>query len=183
VLTTLSAVAATPPPPGLPALSASRERLASWGQVADDPTPFLSLGLCSSAWLEMALPSLLAAETAARLEGDGLVHLDVRSDNLCFVGDRAVLVDWNHACRGNAALDVAGWLPSLAAEGGPDPMAMMPDEPELAALISGYFAARAGLPPPEDAPRVRAVQLSQLKTALPWAAASLGLPPPDGPNR
>lgn len=178
VLTTLALVAATPPPSGLPALSASRDRLASWAQVVEEPAPFLALGLCSPAWLEAALPSLLAAESAARLEGDDLLHFDVRSDNLCFAGDRAVLVDWNLACRGNAALDVAGWLPSLAAEGGPDPLAMMPDEPELAALMSGYFAARAGLPPPTGAPRVRAVQLSQLKTALPWAAASLGLPLP-----
>lgn len=173
---TLAAVAATPPPPGLPALALSRPRLASWAHVADDPRPFLALGLCSSAWLEMALPSLLAADAAAVLDGDSLVHLDVRSDNLCFVGDRVVLVDWNFACRGNAALDVAAWLPSLAAEGGPDPMTIMPDEPALAALMSGFFAARAGLPPPAGAPRVRAVQLSQLKTALPWAAASLGLP-------
>ena len=178
VLRTLATVAATPPPPNLPALAASRGRLASWTQVADDPVPFLSLRLCSAAWLEAALPALLAADAAARLEGDGLVHLDVRSDNLCFADDRVVLVDWNLACRGNPRVDVAAWLPSLAAEGGPDPMTIMPDEPALAALMCGFFAARAGLPPPEGAPRVRGVQLSQLTRALPWAAASLGLPPP-----
>ncbi len=178
VLATLAAIAATPPPPGFPTLASQRGWLMSWVDVANDPTPFLSLGLCSSAWLEAALPSLLAAEAAAILEGDSLMHLDVRSDNICFVGERAVLVDWNHACRGNPRVDIAGWLPSLAAEGGPDPMSILPDEPELAALMSGYFAARAGLPPPAGAPRVRGVQLSQLKRALPWAAASLGLPPP-----
>lgn len=178
VLATLAAVAAPPPPPGLPALGLSRERLASWRRVADDPVPLLSLGLCSRAWLDRALPSLIAADDAAMLDGESLVHLDVRSDNLCFIGDRTVLVDWNFACRGNARLDIAAWLPSLAAEGGPDPMDIMPNEPALAALMSGFFAARAGLPPPEGAPRVRAVQLSQLKIALPWAAASLGLPPP-----
>lgn len=183
VLRTLATVAATPPPPGLPALASSRGRLASWTAVADDPVPFLSLRLCSAAWLNAALPSLLAADAAALLDGDSLVHLDVRSDNLCFVDDRVVLVDWNLACRGNPRVDVAAWLPSLAAEGGPDPMTIMPDEPELAALMSGFFAARAGLPPPEGAPRVRGVQLSQLKRALPWAVASLGLPPLDGPNQ
>ena len=178
VLRTLATVSTTPPPPGLPALASSRGRLVSWTEVADDPTPFLSLRLCSAAWLEAALPSLLAADAAAKLEGDGLVHLDVRSDNLCFADDRVVLVDWNLACRGNPRVDVAAWLPSLAAEGGPDPMTIMPDEPALAALICGFFAARAGLPPPEGAPRVRGVQLSQLKRALPWATASLRLPPP-----
>lgn len=178
VVAALAAIAATSPPPDLPLLTASRGRLVSWDQVAEDPAPFLSLGLCSRSWLETALPSLLAAEAAAVLDGDSLVHLDVRSDNLCFVGDRAVLVDWNQACRGNAKVDVAGWLPSLAAEGGPAPLTIMADEPELAALMCGYFAARAGLPPPEGAPRVRVVQLAQLREALPWAAAALGLPLP-----
>lgn len=178
VLTALAAVAAMPPPPDLPALAVSRDRLASWAQVAEDPAPFLSLGLCSRAWLDMALPVLLVAESEAMLEGDSLVHLDVRSDNLCFVGSRVVLVDWNLACRGNGRVDVASWLPSLAAEGGPDPLKIMPDEPALAALMCGFFAARAGLTPPVGAPLVRGVQLVQLKEALPWAVASLGLPPP-----
>lgn len=176
----LAAVAATPAPPDLPPLAASGEEWRGWMRVADDPTALLSLGLCSAAWLEASLPALVAAEAAADLSGENLLHNDVRSDNICFVGDRAVLVDWNWACRGNPRMDIAGWLPSLAAEGGPDPMAILPDEPALAALMSGYFAARAGLPPPEGAPRVRSVQLAQLKTALPWVVASLGLRPLDG---
>lgn len=178
VLAALVTIAATPPPPDLPALASGRDRLVSWRLVAEDSAPFLSLGLCSRAWLDMALPALLTAESAARLDGDSLVHGDVRSDNLCFIDDRVVFVDWNQACRGNAMIDVASWLPSLAAEGGPAPMEIMPDEPELAALMCGYFAARAGLPPPEGVPLVRVVQLAQLKEALPWAAAALGLPPP-----
>jgi hypothetical protein len=44
--------------------------------------------------------------------------------------------------------------------------------------MSGFFAARAGLPPIPTAPHVREVQLAQLRTALPWAARALGLPPP-----
>jgi len=43
--------------------------------------------------------------------------------------------------------------------------------------MSGYMAARAGLPPPESAPGVREVQLEQLQTALPWAIRELDLPP------
>jgi hypothetical protein len=176
VLGALAGIAATPPPPDLPSLASGRDRLVSWRLVAEDPAPFLSLGLCSQVWLERALPSLLAAEAEATLEGDSLVHGDVRSDNMCFTGDRVVLVDWNQACRGNAMIDVASWLPSLASEGGPKPVEIMPNEPALAALMCGYFAARAGLPPPEGAPLVRVVQLAQLKEALPWVAASLGLP-------
>ena len=63
----------------------------------------------------------MAAEAEAVLDGTDLLHLDVRSDNLCFVGSRAVLVDWNWACRGNGLVDLAGWVPSLHAEGGPLP--------------------------------------------------------------
>ena len=47
-----------------------------------------------------------------------------------------------------------------------------------AARVSGFFAARAGLPGISDAPRVRVVQRQQLATALPWVARALDLPPP-----
>ncbi len=174
VLDALANVRATPPPRWVPAQD--RERLRGWPVVAEDPRPLLGLGLCSEAWLNEALPDLVAAEGAAKIDGDTLVHLDVRSDNLCFSGDRVLLVDWNLAARANPLLDVAAWLPSLHSEGGPLPEDTLPNEPELAALISGFFASRAGLPTIEAAPRVRGVQLEQLRSALPWAVRSLGLP-------
>jgi hypothetical protein len=136
-----------------------------WRQVQADPSEFLSLGLCSERWLEAALPALIEAEGSTVLDGDNLL-----------------LVDWNHAGRGNGQVDVAFFLPSLHSEGGPLPEATLPDAPEWAALISGFFAARAGAPPIPNAPRVREVQLSQLRSALPWAVRTLGLPPLDGPN-
>lgn len=179
VRATLNEVAATSPPPELPSLEDERERLAGWKVVARDPEPFLALGLCTRAWLAMALPALEAAEEACILAGDSLVHLDVRSDNICFRGERALLVDWNLAVAGNAVMDVAAWLPSLRVEGGPAPEEILPNAPNPAALVSGFFAARAGLPPPPKAPLVRALQLAQLRVALSWAAAELRLPPPD----
>jgi aminoglycoside phosphotransferase (APT) family kinase protein len=106
-----------------------------------------------------------------------VLHFDVRSDNLCFVGDRVVLVDWNLACVGNGRFDVAFWLPSLKLEGGPDPWHVLPDAGPLAAAVAGFFAARAGLPRPPGAPTVREFQLAQLRVALPWAARELGLEP------
>src|SRR5207302_5996716 len=114
----------------------------------------------------------------APLEGDDLLHFDVRSDNLCFVGGRAVLVDWNLACRGNGWFDVAFWLPSLRLEDGPQPWEVLPDAGALAAVVAGFFAARAGLPPPSGAPTVREFQLRQLEVALPWATRELGHAPP-----
>jgi thiamine kinase-like enzyme len=156
---------------------------AGWFSVAEAPQHFLSLGLCSSRWLKRALPTLLAAEQTVVLDGDSLVHCDLRSDNLCLRGDSAVLIDWNHACIGNAQLDLMSWLPSLHADGGPEPEEVVGhghDATGFAAYFSGYWAASAGMPPIPNAPRVRPLQLRQLKVALPWAVRALQLPPLDG---
>jgi hypothetical protein len=150
-------------------------------RVGRDPAPFLSLGLCSTGWLERAMPALLAAEAAAVLDGDDLLHVDARSDNVCLLPGRVVFVDWNVPARGNRAFDLAFLAPSLRLEGGPLPEEIAPDQGPLAAVAAGYFAARAGLPPVADAPRVRWIQLRQLRVALPWAARALGLAPPDEP--
>lgn len=166
------------PPPGH--LDPVRPDALGWTAVAANPRPFLGLGLCSTQWLEGALPTLLDAAAGAPLAGDALVHLDVRSDNVCFRDGKAVLVDWVAAGIGNPNLDVAFWLPSLAAEDGPPPESILPNEPELAAWVAGFFCSRAGLPPIPDAPHVRGLQLSQARAALPWAtrALSLALPRP-----
>jgi hypothetical protein len=154
------------------------EDASGWAEVARDRAPLLALGLADPGWVDRALPRLVAAEAACVTAGDALCHFDLRSDNLCVVRDRAVFIDWACACRADPRLDVGFWLPSLAAEGGPPPDAILPDAPEIAAWVSGFFAARAGQPMIPDAPRVREVQRRQLVTALPWVARALGLPPP-----
>jgi hypothetical protein len=153
-----------------------------WPQLVESPDEFLALGLCTRSWLDAVATSLVDAAAAAELDGDDTLHFDVRSDNLCFVGDRAILCDWDLVRRGNGSIDVAFWLPSLAAEGGPAPDTILERSPELAALISGFFARRAGAPILVDAPRVREVQQQQLRPALQWAVRALGLPPLDGPR-
>ena len=47
-----------------------------------------------------------------------------------------------------------------------------------AVAVSGYFAARAGLPDIPGLPRVRAVQRIQLASALSWVARLTDLPTP-----
>jgi hypothetical protein len=175
VFAALEAVAATPPPAGVPALEERRDSLNGWELVAEDPEPLLSTGLCSRKWLDSALPALREAAAGCDLGGDALVHFDVRSDNLCVHDGRVLLVDWNLACVGNPLVDVVCWLPSLRVEGGPQPWAILPDSGGLAALLAGYFASHAGLPAPPTAPRVRPFQLAQAEVALPWAARELGL--------
>jgi thiamine kinase-like enzyme len=139
-----------------------------WDAVAAEPEPFLSLGFRSRAWLDERLPAISEAADAVPVDGDAIVHLDVRSDNLCTLGDRAVLVDWNWVSFAAPELDLAAWACSLALEGGPPPWELLPDSPGFAAFLAGVFAAVAGLPPPETAPTVREFQARQLAVALDW---------------
>jgi len=176
VLDALAAIRATPPPDHL--VRHKGNGGADWQVVAADPAPFHALGLCSPAWLDAALPALIAAAASAPLAGEALVHLDIRSDNLCVRDGRAIVIDWNHAVLANPDLDMAFWLPSLHAEGGPPPEAILPEAPGLAAWVAGFFCAGAGNAPIVEAPHVRPLQLKQARTALPWAARALGLPPP-----
>jgi hypothetical protein len=175
----LESVAATPPPTWLTASSEAAWIADGWARVAEDPDPLLKTRIVSAAWLDEALPVLLRIAGPTVIAGDQLCHFDVRSDNMCFRPDgSAVIVDWNLAEMGNARLDVAFWLPSLALEGGPMPESVLPDAAPEAAVVAGFFASRCGLPRIPDAPTVRDFQKRQLTAALPWACRALGLPLP-----
>jgi hypothetical protein len=176
VLETCRQVAASCPRTPLPSLKSVWSKFPGWADLKRDPAPFLGLRLCSAEWLAANIERLVEAEASAVLEGDDLIHCDIRSDNLCFVGERVVFIDWNWACLGNGTFDVAAWLPSLHLEGGPLPDEVLPQQPGLAARVSGYFAALAGMPEAQASAKIRALQLAQLRVALPWAARSLGLP-------
>ncbi|QUQ66392.1 phosphotransferase family protein [Kutzneria sp. CA-103260] len=175
VLDTITEIAEQPVPDGLAALEFDGVG-GGWREVAEDPEPFLSLGMCTSAWLDRALPVLLAAAESAPLKGDRVIHFDVRSDNLCFDGDRTLFVDWNHACLANPEVDRTFLMPSMVSEGGPQPEQVGTFQPEMVAVVAGFFACRAGLPPVPGGPGVRGVQRTQLEAALPWATRVLGLP-------
>ena len=168
--------------PGLLPLEDEPSLTDGWKEVASDSRAFLGLEIASRRWLERALPTLLEVDGRQILHGEALTHTDVRSDNLCFLGDRVVLIDWNWTRRGHPLADLAFWLPSLETEGGPAPETILAEGAPFAALISGYLAANAGLPIIHDAPLVRKVQLEQLRSALPWAVRTLDLPPLDGPQ-
>lgn len=165
----LAELNAAPPPPNTPrARDLFSDLWDRWRKVEEDPAPFLSLGLRSRDWLESHLPKLIALARAVPADGDALVHLDVRSDNLCTLGGRAVLVDWNWLAFGAPEFDLAGWACSLRLEGGPEPWELLPGSPESAAFVAGFLGAVAGLPAPETAPTVREFQARQLAVALDW---------------
>jgi hypothetical protein len=181
VLDTMAEAASLRPPAFTTPVDASTYVAGGWEAVVRHTKPFLSTGIVSTRWLAGALSRLVDAARPELLLGDALLHCDVRSDNLCLRDGRALLIDWNHAAVGNALFDVAFWLPSLEMEGGPPPEEVIDVPPGMTAIVAGFFAARAGRAVIPAAPRVREIQMAQLRFALPWAARALGLPPPDGP--
>lgn len=182
VLQCLDRLWATPTPDFFGSAEADRKTFRGWSKIAAAPEGFLGLGLCSVEWLDRHLPTLVAAEQAAVLDGTDFLHLDIRSDNLALLQDRVVLVDWNFACRGRRDIDLALWLPSLRLEGGPLPEEVADLPCEYAAAWTGVLANGAHQLAPRGAPTVRAFQLRQLRVALPWTCRRLGLPDPD-PDR
>ena len=167
---------ATPAPPGLISLD-TEVRGDGWERVAADPTP--ARRVLSATWLELNLPLLLAAQRRARAVGSSLVHTDLRSDNLLFLSDRAIAIDWNLARRGDPRWDPHLTAHTIAMEGGGTVDELLPDaDPAIVAWLAGFFASRAGLPPPAGAPKVRGFQRAQLDVVLPWACRLLDLPPP-----
>ena len=173
----LAAVAAARPPPALRRLRPLPEP--RWRRFEREPHSLLALGVCSERWLRGALPALAEAEARVPCSGNGLVHYDVWAENLCFAERGAVLVDWAEAKIGNPAIDVAFALLSLHVAGAVAPR--IEDEAALAAFVTAVVAAEAAAPPPEWAgpgSTLRQDQLQDLRVALPWAAALLGLPPP-----
>ncbi len=179
MLATLERIWSSPVPEHLPSLERIGDMFSGWETIARDPAGFLSLNIASRDWLEECLPTLIDAAAGANIVGDDFLHLDARSDNMCFFSDRVVFVDWNWAARGPRDLDLACALPPLRLEGGPLPDDVKPGLGSYASGFSAFMAANAYLPPPETAPTVRKFQLRQLRISLPWACRELGLRLPD----
>ena len=167
--------------PELPSLSERLVQWPAWERVAADSGPLIASGVIGAAWLDRHLPALLDAQRGASTEGDRLLHLDIRSDNLCFRERRTLLVDWNHAVRGDPSWDRLLMLHTVEMEGGPAAQSQAPaTDPGIVAWLAGFLAARVGLPPPAGAPRVRGFQRAQLDVLLPWSCRLLELPLPGG---
>jgi phosphotransferase family enzyme len=172
----LEAVAAAPTPPLRPL---EEPPVRPWVRFQRDPGPLLSLGVCSEAWLNAALPVLVDAAADVPVVGEQLVHNDIWADNLCFADRGAVFVDWSEARIGNAEIDLAFALLTLQIGGVATPP--VEEAPALAAFVTGIVAVEASSPLPSWTPAgstLRQDQLADLRVALPWTAALLGLPPP-----
>jgi len=179
LLETLERVARTEPPAGLPPLEIERTSWSRWIQIEASPRGFLELGLCSPGWLQQTARTLIEAQDRVDLSGHELIHGDVRSDNVCFIDDRVVLVDWSSARRGNARRDLVWLLPGLCLEEAADPYDALPDAGDWAALHAGELAWRASTETAMPAWFIKVLTRLAAIT-LDWAARSLELPRPDG---
>jgi phosphotransferase family enzyme len=157
------------------------ELFGGWGLLAEGGgaeglEPWAAERLDELAELESTWPEASAGET--------LLHADVRSDNVLLAPDRVVFVDWPHACIGAACLELIGFLPSVAMQGGPRPWEVFDAHPlgreappeqvvALVAAVAGFFVQRSTLPPSPGLPGLREFQGVQGAEALAWLRRSL----------
>jgi aminoglycoside phosphotransferase (APT) family kinase protein len=184
------AAAATPcPVPGLGTLADKvAEDLTRWSHLAveppDDLQPWERHHLD---WLAEA-PLRLAA--SGGLDGDTLVHLDVRADNLLVRPDGSVVVvDWPRAARGAAWVDTVLFALDAAVHGGVDPEELLRDAPlvaradpaavtDLVLGLTGMWAAAMRRPAPPGLPTVRDFQRRFHDAALAWGRRRAGAADP-----
>ena len=138
-------------------------------------------------WVQRHLGDLVAAETGvpALLQGNTLLHLDLRGDNMLMTDTRVVIVDWPHARVGPAWVDGAFFAPSVAMEGGPEPGelverldALREADPDALTTgivaIAGFFTNEGAKPPVPGLPGLREFQEAQGAVARRWLAQRTG---------
>jgi hypothetical protein len=153
----------------------------SWHRVQADRPPGLD------EWSQRHLEELVAleAEVGAAVEGDTLLHLDIRADNILIAADRVYFVDWPHARVGAPWLDAVAFAPSVAMQGGPEPEEILARWPgaegadaravdAAVASVAGFFTYFALLPAPPGLPTLRAFQAAQGDVARAWLGARTG---------
>jgi Ser/Thr protein kinase RdoA (MazF antagonist) len=155
-----------------------------WALVSDAGLPAVD------PWVAANLDALVALEAGwrAAVEGDALVHNDIRSDNVLIESSgRVVFVDWPHARIGAPWADVVWMLPSVVMEGGGEPddvferSGVVADAAEVDALVAamaGFFVWQATQPDPPGLPTLRAFQRAQGAVTLAWLRSRLGDPEP-----
>ncbi len=118
-------------------------------------------------------------------EGDTLLHLDLRADNVLLTEERVLFVDWPHATVGAAWIDLVFLLPSVAMQGGPAPWSIfdghpvaqdLDDEAVTIALagLAGMFTAFGRRPDPPGLPTLRRFQRAQAAEAVRWLQRRTG---------
>ena len=156
-----------------------------WCQLAEGPPSDLDR---LDAWSRRNLDRIVELEPQApeAVDGDTLLHLDVRADNVLLATNEVWLFDWASACVGASWVDAVGFAPSVAMQGGPPPEQVVARHPAArtadpahitaaVAAVAGYFTHRALQPPPPGLPTLREFQAAQGKVARDWLAQRAGL--------
>lgn len=189
VLAALDRLAEAEPLPGH-ALPRSDDRLADdftgWRKFEalplDEQHRRADLGGEWGRWALEHLERLVVREQDALVacQGDGLVHGDLRADNVLIDDDgRVWLIDWPHASVGAPWLDLAFMLPSVALQGGGSPAEIFRSQPvsegvddeqlvSVLAGLAGYFAWGSQLPAPPGIPNLRRFQAAQAMATIGW---------------
>jgi len=157
------------------ALGSVGQRLAEWAgwqKLAAGDGP-------QDSWARDHLDRLVALEEAVvdAADGEHLLHVDLRADNVLLGDGEDWLVDWPWARVGAPWVDLVLGAPCIALQGGPPPdellaRAGVQADPEA---ITSVVAAFAGImvhmsvqPPPPGIPTVREFQAVQGRIALDW---------------
>lgn len=130
-----------------------------------------------SRWLETV--EALCADAARFVEGDGIVHMDLRDDNVLIGPEGDVwIVDWNWTVMGQPWVDLVCLL--LSARGdGLDAERLLREHPlsrdvepgaidALLAVLWSFWAVAATHPVPSHSPHVRDHQTWYLETTESW---------------
>lgn len=146
-------------------------------RLADAGTPCPVPGLPTA---RESLAGQLPESALELLDGDTLVHLDLRADNVLLTPRGAVLVDWPHACRGPVWLDALALLFEVDRLGEEDlaervlstaPLTRDVDPRVLTTVLAGFsefFLGRAAQPPPPGLPTLREFQRVQGEALARW---------------
>ncbi len=157
-----------------PARDDLTEELDGFARLSDDPPGDLD------PWVAERVDELaaLGRRGTEALEGDRLLHTDVRADNLLVLRRGGVaVVDWPYAVRGAPFFDVLGlllnvrlWDPALDADGLLDGHCPGAGDAATAVLagMAGMFIDNARKPAPEGLPRLRVFQAAQGAAAVVW---------------
>jgi aminoglycoside phosphotransferase (APT) family kinase protein len=127
----------------------------------------------------------LEARAAHLSDGDTLLHIDLRADNMLLTEAGVIVVDWPHAQVGAAWIDPLVMAPSVTIQSGPDPETFLQRFPSaraadpaaidaFLALITAFFLYNGALPNPPGLPTLRAFQIAQGEVALGWLQRRTG---------
>ncbi len=170
----LSSLLAPSPLPLEPASPWFARNICGWRELLETPDPQFD------GWSTRNLQQLADLEATAPewIEGDTLLHNDIRADNI-LLSDRGVyFVDWPWARTGAAFVDWVLFAPSVTMQGGPGPEELLrrfdvgsvsaTAITAVVATLAGFFLAASRRPPPQGLPTLRAFQAAQGEIAVEW---------------